>query len=76
MDIERLKDMRAKIANADGRLVLMAQNPANNFHWSKSVCAADRDDWLQILDLMLAALTMSLAARTCALAAVNGGSDA
>lgn len=48
---QQIEAMREKVQNADGRLILMQQNPADYHHWSKSVVREERDHWLEILDL-------------------------
>ena len=51
VSLDKIRAAKDAIAKSDGRLVLMAQNPANNHHWSKSVTMMERDEWLQILAL-------------------------
>lgn len=47
-EVEQMRDL---IKRADGRLILMEQSPGNNYHWTKRVTDAKRDEWLEILDL-------------------------
>lgn len=49
---QQIEAMREKIKpTAEGDLYLMDQNPGDNYRWSKNVVRADRDEWLELLDL-------------------------
>lgn len=48
---QQIEAMRDNINASDGRLILMQQNPADYHHWSKAVAKAEKEQWLELLDL-------------------------
>lgn len=48
---QQIEAMRDKVKTGKGQLILMQQNPANYHYWTKSVTAAEQDEWLELLDL-------------------------
>ena len=56
---EQLAVIKRALKASKGRLILHAQEPSNNHHWTAHVCEASREDWLLLVELAEAAVNIS-----------------